>query len=1238
MKKSVVNQKEDIIMRMQGGNYMLNQPIRITEEYTSKNGFKVKFIAAEGETPIIHGGQKIEGWTQVSGNLYKVSFNSEKKLRTLFINGKRARMAGSKKLINGLGSYGEIIIKGDEPWTFGSGSTIKGIKFPSGSELSPFRNPSDVELVQNNIWAEKILCVQNIEKWGDTIAVELQQPYSAILNSLAWAGKTIYTGNFFLRNAYELLDEPGEFYFDRPGKTLYYFSRGENMTTAEVIAPVSEGLLEITGSSRNNRVENITFQNITFAYDAWNLMEIENSYGFGGIQSLGMAVKYIPDGNWHPTKYNSCDVPHGSIEVRNAQGIRFINNRFVHIGSAVCVNLVNDVVDTEITGNYFNDLLGNSVSVGHPQHYIIGDEGGKYSPLEEGACRKIRITNNYVRNVSLDFRQLEAMLGFFVEDVHYDYNDIQGTPYGAIAVGWWWGNAKIPESEVPRNNTINYNRLGRTHQVLKDGGIIYMLGKQPGSMVEGNYLFNGPRCIYPDDGSSGWTIQNNFVNSLHEHWLHIASDRNYNITVRHNYVKDNNLINNGRGIFIEDTKVFRNIDFSEEAKAIEMAAGIQPPYRMIIPEKEPEAIQIIPQLTSPLKSNNWLFTDFTQQFSSPKLKTETIMIQNSCLKKYINNDLINLLKQDFHPYPAYEDEIWRMIPDSIRKPYIEQAEKVMNDKWESLPASCFMEFKTTGERNSYQEVYFRKRNQLNLLAMGELLEGKGRFITSLIDGLLSTCEETWWGLPAHYRTNLPDIQDQNVDLFAAQTAGDIAFIQYIYFQVLDSISPLLNERITLELKRRILDPCRNRKFGWMRQSHNWNPWITSHWITVALFAEKNMTLKAKDISSALEAMDYYYSHYREDGGCDEGPGYWGSSCGSFFNCNYLLYKATDGKIDMRNEKKFHNMGQFICKIYMGGTNRFVNFADASPRTKINPGLVYEYGKFIDDEMMKSFGALKAREVFDGKGMLGNGKGASMNGFLYTMLSAQEIVRQPTRVPFVRDRLFPELQVFISRTIADSDKGFSFAMKGGHNDENHNHNDVGTYIIYADGEPLLIDLGSFSYNATYFSKKRYTFWGVNSDYHNTPIINGVVQKNGQEYAARSVKAKETNGIGSFTLDIAGAYPVESAVNSWIREVRLYRNKNVIRFSENYLLNEYKAPSSIVLMTAATVEEEKPGILLLTQKEKKFRLSFNPKQLVVQIEEVKHPDATVRTEWNKIYRIKLQIRSQELSGQIIYLLSD
>lgn len=584
----------DITVYLRDGVYYLSSPLIFSEEDSGMNGFRIVYKAYQDETPVISGGQKVTGWEPTADkHIYSAPFQSEEKLRALFVNNKRMRMAGFSAPITGQGSYGEMKVTGNEPWAYGEGTVVEGIKFRA-SDLPILSNPEDVEVIQKNVWNEKILCASMVEKIDkDTVVIRLQQPYGAILTSLKWAGKTNYNKDFIIRNAFELLDSPGEFYFDRKKQRIYYYTNGEDMSMAEVIAPVSEGLVRIYGSSVNSRVQNLAFEGITFSHDAWGLMEVENSHGFGGVQSLGLAIKYIPDGNWHPTKYNSTDVPAGTIDVKNSSGISFIRNRFEQLNSATAVSLVNDVADSEVTGNFYNDLLGNAITVGHPQHYEIGD-GDIYGPGVEGVCKNIKITNNYIRNISLDFRMVEAILAFFVESVNFDYNDIAGTPYGAIAVGWWWANAGIPPSTVAKNNTMNYNRAGDTHLILHDGGILYTLGKQPDSEIIGNYLYNGPRCIYPDDGSAYFTIKDNFINSLHRLWLHIASDRCHDIVIDHNFVKDNGTINNGVNTPLTNTINFRNRPFDEEAIAIMENAGIQPPYRSIIPAEEPERIDIYP--------------------------------------------------------------------------------------------------------------------------------------------------------------------------------------------------------------------------------------------------------------------------------------------------------------------------------------------------------------------------------------------------------------------------------------------------------------------------------------------------------------------------------------------------------------------------------------------------------------------------------------------------------------------
>ncbi len=594
-----INRKmqEDVTIYLHGGTYYVSSPINFTEGDSGCNGHNVIYKAYQDEKPVVSGGVRVTNWERVDGgNIYSAKLDRATKLRTLFVNGKRARMAGTDEPIDGLSDWGKFEVKGDEPWAFGAGEGIDGVKF-SSDDVRIYGNPEDVELVQNNVWTEKILGIRDIEQVGDVTILKLQQPYGAIATNMAWAGKIKYDQKFVIRNAYELLDSPGEFYFNKSTKTLYYFSSGEDMSKAEVVAPMSEGLMTIYGSSIESRVRNIRFEGITFSHDHWKLMEIEGSHAFAGIQSAGLAYKFVPGGNWHPTEYNSCDVPRGAIDVKSAEGIVFEQNRFEGIGSAIAINMVNDVNQCVVNGNYFHDLLGNAVNVGHPQHYKIGD-GPHYAAGVEGVCDNIMISNNYLRNVSIDFRQLEGMTAFFVSNVNFEHNDIADTAYCAIAMGWWWGNSEIPPSKVAKNNSMRFNKAGNTHLALKDGGILYLLGEQPGTVVEGNYLYNGPRCIYPDDGSAYLTIRRNVVLNNYakgDFWLHIWRYMCHDILTEDNFVKDNNVKNNGTNCEVRNTQSFVAMPFSDEAKQIIDEAGIEPKYRHIIPSKKSKLIELYPR-------------------------------------------------------------------------------------------------------------------------------------------------------------------------------------------------------------------------------------------------------------------------------------------------------------------------------------------------------------------------------------------------------------------------------------------------------------------------------------------------------------------------------------------------------------------------------------------------------------------------------------------------------------------
>ncbi len=568
----------DIIVNLRGGDYPVTTPIEFTAADSGRNGWKIIYRAWKKEIPVLNGGVLVTNWTRDHGNIFKATLNRDEKLRSLFVNGRRAVM--TQRDFKGQGAWGEFVVSGSEPWAETPGKTLDGIQF-SASEVPALANPADVELLQHRTWNFIVLGLRDIVTEGSNTVAKLQQPYGAIAATMAWGCSLSPLKMFTLRNAYEFLDTPGQFYFNRATHTLYYFSRAEDdMSCAEVIAPMSEGLLRLTGSSTNARVENLEFSGLTFAYDHWLLQNVAGSRGMIGVQSLGLYTKFRDDGNWHKSHYNICDVPQATLELRNAANISFTRNTFEHLASGCAVNLINDVVDSTVEGNIFNDLSGNAVNLGHPQHYLIGD-GPLFPKGVEGVCARDRIANNFIRRVSLDYKQGEAISGFFTESASIVHNDIAGVPYGGIALGWWWGNAEIPASTVSRDNVIAFNKVTDTQQELpKDGGSIYVLGEQPGSLIVSNYVRANTRQLYADDGSAYWTIANNVTEgNTNAQWLFLWVDRIHNLRIENNYTTTTNLQNKATNNCTPIGTQLVKTPFTGPAKKIVDAAGLEKRFR-----------------------------------------------------------------------------------------------------------------------------------------------------------------------------------------------------------------------------------------------------------------------------------------------------------------------------------------------------------------------------------------------------------------------------------------------------------------------------------------------------------------------------------------------------------------------------------------------------------------------------------------------------------------------------------
>lgn len=606
---------------------------------------------------------------------------------------------------------------------------------------------------------------------------------------------------------------------------------------------------------------------------------------------------------------------------------------------------------------------------------------------------------------------------------------------------------------------------------------------------------------------------------------------------------------------------------------------------------------------------------------------------------------IILPRRAWHPYPsAHEPEAWRALPEAVRKAHIVQGEVALGAEWKPLPATVFLEYVRTGNRSNYQRLSFGRREQLAHLVLAEVMEGQGRFVDDIVNGIWAICEETYWGVPAHLSvqragSGLPDASEPTVDLFAAETGSLLAWTLYLLGDRLDEVSPLIRQRIHLEVDRRILTPNLERDdFWWMGfgsgRINNWNPWVNSNWLTMVLLLERREDHRLKAIHKIMRSLDRFIDSYPADGGCDEGPGYWSRAAGSLFDALDLLHSASNGAIDLYDEPLIREMGKYIYRSYINA-EYFINFADATARIAIAPALVFRYGRRIEDPQMMAFAAFAARKQHWGEGAI-PGSFGHLNRQLPALFVLEELRATPVAEPLLADFWLPDIEVMGARSEAGSSAGLYLAAKGGHNDESHNHNDIGNFIVYADGRPVLIDVGAGVYTAKTFSKDRYTIWNMTSAYHNVPTINGVLQKNGRQWAAKDVRFTADDQRASLTLDIAGAYPEEAGVQSWVRRVRLNRGHSV-EIREHYQLEVFRRPFTLNLMTPLQPALPEPGRITLTLHEgasssatKTISIDYDEQRFDVTFEPVLLEDERLRAGWgDRLTRMVFTSKQQRLS---------
>lgn len=586
----------------------------------------------------------------------------------------------------------------------------------------------------------------------------------------------------------------------------------------------------------------------------------------------------------------------------------------------------------------------------------------------------------------------------------------------------------------------------------------------------------------------------------------------------------------------------------------------------------------------------------------------------------------------FTPFSSISNRMaWDKLDHTLKEKLILEGEKYLNYSYPMLPATLFLNFTRTGNRTLYETSYFKRRNVLNTLVLAECIENKGRFLDDIINGVWAICEESAWHLPAHNsyirdmpNLPLPDTTRPIVELFACETGAQLAMIHYLLKEVLEPISPFILSRIQHELDVRIITPYLTEHFWWMGNGDepmcNWTIWCTQNILLTAFLMPQDEENRLHIFQKATTSIDYFLKDYGEDGCCDEGAQYYHHAGLCLFNALEILNAISQNAFSSLYEKdKIKNIAAYISHVHVSGPY-YINFADCSPKAGLAGVREFLFGKRTQNLNLMNLASLHYKE----QALPPLTEEINLFYRVQSIFTHKEIAHyQPT--PSVKqDLYYSSVGLFIAR-----DSNYVLAVKAGDNADSHNHNDTGSITLYKDGRPFLIDVGVENYTKKTFSPKRYEIWTMQSDYHNLPTLNGMMQQAGASFKATDVYSSFSDEISSIAMNLACAYPKECGIDSYKRLVTLEKGKEV-RITDCYTSHK---PCKVI---SNFMTYEKPTLIKHSSSSCSIQIGdlghidLEDAYSHVEIETIPIIDARLQACWeHEIYRIRITLSGSKMT---------
>lgn len=577
--------------------------------------------------------------------------------------------------------------------------------------------------------------------------------------------------------------------------------------------------------------------------------------------------------------------------------------------------------------------------------------------------------------------------------------------------------------------------------------------------------------------------------------------------------------------------------------------------------------------------------------------------------------------------PATDRGAWGGLPADLRRRLLTAGEDALAKTWPLLPATAYLDYARNGNRTRFEELYLTRRRMLNALVMAECVEAQGRFLDAIIDGVFLLCEESGWQLPAHnsyvrggQRLALPAVDRPVIDLFAAETGAQLALVSLLLGDALDSASPEITGRIDREVSHRILAPYSATHFWWMGNGsepmNNWTAWCTQNVLISAFVLEKDPAALLAIVRKAAVSLDAFLKDYGDDGACEEGALYYRHAGLCLFNALDLLGSAAPEAFSpLWGALKIRNIAEYIVNVHVDGQHYF-NFADCSAVTERCGAREFLFGGAVGSKLLTDFAA--GDGVQDEAADLPD----EINLFyrVQAAFATADMRAYRTQGLHKTDIFYPSIGLMVAR-----DDRFALAVKAGDNGDSHNHNDIGSFTVYRDGEPLLIDVGVESYTAKTFSPRRYEIWTMQSAFHNLPTFGGVMQQDGAQFAARDVVVSLDPAEARIEMEIAGAYPAAAGLRNYRRTVRLIKGRGIE--VDDHFDGDLPATLSLMLAQRPAVA---PGTLTLDGL-CNIEIAGAGK---LEVEEIAISDPRLLKAWpSRLYRVLLPITGSRLTLTIV-----